>query len=85
MKKFLSDCGLEVDYYIPNRLDEGYGLNKDAIDKMRKLAQEKYEPAIKYLDAMEKSEEKTCEVFLSLSKNLEIMYINYSLRIDIFS
>ena len=35
LKKFLSDCGLEVDYYIPNRLDEGYGLNKDAIDKIK--------------------------------------------------
>lgn len=35
LKKFLSDCGLEVDYYIPNRLDEGYGLNKNAINKIK--------------------------------------------------
>ncbi|MBR3152076.1 MAG: single-stranded-DNA-specific exonuclease RecJ [Clostridia bacterium] len=35
LKKFLKDCGLEVDYYIPNRLDEGYGLNKNAIDKIK--------------------------------------------------
>ena len=34
LKKFLSDRGLEVDSYIPNRLDEGYGLNKNAIDKI---------------------------------------------------
>ncbi len=34
LKKFLKDCGLEVDYYIPNRLNEGYGLNKNAIDKI---------------------------------------------------
>lgn len=34
LKKFLSERGLEVDYYIPNRLDEGYGLNKDAIEKI---------------------------------------------------
>ncbi len=34
LKKFLSERGLEVDSYIPNRLDEGYGLNKDAIDKI---------------------------------------------------
>lgn len=34
LKKFLSDRGLEVDSYIPNRLDEGYGLNKVAIDKI---------------------------------------------------
>ena len=34
LKKFLSERGLEVDYYIPNRLDEGYGLNKVAIQKI---------------------------------------------------
>ncbi len=32
LKKFLKERGLEVDSYIPNRLDEGYGLNKNAID-----------------------------------------------------
>ncbi len=31
LKSFLKDVGLEVNSYIPNRLDEGYGLNKDAI------------------------------------------------------
>lgn len=31
LKKFLNERGLEVDYYIPNRLEEGYGLNKEAI------------------------------------------------------
>ena len=30
----MADRGLEVDSYIPNRLDEGYGLNKNAIDKI---------------------------------------------------
>ncbi|MBR3133259.1 MAG: single-stranded-DNA-specific exonuclease RecJ [Clostridia bacterium] len=35
LKKFLKDCGLIADYYIPNRLSEGYGLNKDAIDKIK--------------------------------------------------
>lgn len=34
LKKFLGDRGLDVDSYIPNRLDEGYGLNKAAIDKI---------------------------------------------------
>ena len=34
LKKFLEERGLKVYYYIPNRLDEGYGLNKDAIDKI---------------------------------------------------
>ena len=34
LKKFLKDVGLEVSYYIPNRLDEGYGLNKNAVKKI---------------------------------------------------
>lgn len=32
LKKFFLDRGIEVDTYIPNRLEEGYGLNKNAID-----------------------------------------------------
>ncbi len=36
LKSFLQDRGLEVDSYIPNRLEEGYGLNKPAIDKIAK-------------------------------------------------
>ena len=31
LKKFLIERGVEVESYIPNRLDEGYGLNKEAI------------------------------------------------------
>ena len=38
-KKFLAERGLDVDYYIPNRLEDGYGLNKEAIEK---IAKEKY-------------------------------------------
>ena len=34
LKSFLEERGLEVDSYIPNRLDEGYGLNKEAIKKI---------------------------------------------------
>lgn len=34
LKSFLKDAELEVGYYIPNRLEEGYGLNKNAIDKI---------------------------------------------------
>lgn len=33
LKKFLEERGLKTDYYIPNRLDEGYGLNNTAIEK----------------------------------------------------
>lgn len=36
LKKFLGERGLEVDYYIPNRLDEGYGLNKNAVEQIAK-------------------------------------------------
>ena len=32
LKKYLMDRGMPVDTYIPNRLHEGYGLNKNAID-----------------------------------------------------
>ena len=39
LKQFLKERGLEVDYKIPNRLQEGYGLNIDAITK---IAEEKY-------------------------------------------
>ena len=34
LKSFLEDRGIIVDQYIPNRLEEGYGLNKPAIDKI---------------------------------------------------
>ena len=36
LKSFLKDRGLDVDYYIPNRLEEGYGLNEEAIKKISK-------------------------------------------------
>lgn len=32
--KFLSDHKADVDYYIPDRLQEGYGINVSAIDKI---------------------------------------------------
>jgi single-stranded-DNA-specific exonuclease len=39
LKSFLQERGLTVDEYIPNRLDEGYGLNLPAVEK---IANEKY-------------------------------------------
>ena len=39
LKQFLEERGIEVAQTIPNRLDEGYGLNKEAIDR---IAKEKY-------------------------------------------
>ena len=40
LKSFLHDLGTEVGQYIPNRLNEGYGLNKDAI---KEIAKDEYE------------------------------------------
>lgn len=34
--KLLRNLGGNVDYYIPTRAEEGYGLNKDAIDEIHK-------------------------------------------------
>lgn len=40
LKSFLEDRGIQVGSYIPNRLEEGYGLNKPAIDK---IVEDKYD------------------------------------------
>ena len=34
LKKFLEERNMKVDFYIPNRLKEGYGLNKEAIKQI---------------------------------------------------
>lgn len=39
LKSFLKDIGIEAAYYIPNRLNEGYGLNIPAVEK---IAQDGY-------------------------------------------
>ncbi len=33
--KQLSLMGFEVDYYVPDRIQEGYGVNRDALDKIK--------------------------------------------------
>ncbi len=33
--KHLSGMGVPVDYYIPDRMQEGYGVNRDALDKIK--------------------------------------------------
>lgn len=35
LKKFLDEIGANVDYYLPNRLSEGYGLNNKALDTIK--------------------------------------------------
>ena len=36
LKSFLEERGINIDEYIPNRLEEGYGLNKKAIEEIVK-------------------------------------------------
>ncbi len=36
LQKFLEERGINVDHHIPNRLEEGYGLNKEAIEEIAK-------------------------------------------------
>ncbi len=36
LKSFLEERGVQIDYYIPNRLEEGYGLNKNALENIAK-------------------------------------------------
>ena len=33
--KHLSEMGIPVDYYVPDRMQEGYGVNRDALDKIK--------------------------------------------------
>jgi len=40
MLKTLKKCGIEADYYLPNRYEDGYGLTCEVIDKIA----DKYEP-----------------------------------------
>ena len=32
---FLKELGIDVSYYLPDRMEEGYGLNKDALKKLK--------------------------------------------------
>lgn len=40
LKSFLKDIGIDVEQYIPNRLEEGYGLNNPAV---KKIAEQGYD------------------------------------------
>ncbi len=37
LKKFLAERGINAEYHIPNRLKEGYGLSKEAIEEIATL------------------------------------------------
>ena len=36
LKMFFADMGVEAEHYLPSRLEEGYGLNNNALDKIDK-------------------------------------------------
>ena len=36
LKKYFADRDINVDTYIPNRINEGYGLNKEAIEEIKR-------------------------------------------------
>lgn len=68
LKKFLEERGIEVGYYIPNRLNEGYGLNCNAIDK---IVQDNYslmitvDCGISGIDEVEYAKEKGIDVIIT--------------------
>ena len=35
MFKFLSSIGANVDYFLPNRFIDGYGLNLETLEKLK--------------------------------------------------
>ena len=45
LKSFFEDRGVDIDTYIPNRIEEGYGLNKKAIDS---IIEQKYSVILYY-------------------------------------
>ena len=68
LKSFLHDIGIEADSYIPNRLDEGYGLNIPAVEK---IAQNGYklmitvDCGISCIDEVKKANELGIEVIVT--------------------
>ncbi|WDV47554.1 single-stranded-DNA-specific exonuclease RecJ [Clostridiaceae bacterium M8S5] len=36
LKIYLQECGVDANYYIPNRFTEGYGINNEALDTIKK-------------------------------------------------
>ena len=75
LKKFLQERGLETDYYIPNRLEEGYGLNVDAIQE---IAQKKYKLMITVDCGVSGIE----EIKLANSKGIETIVTDHHEQLD---
>ena len=76
LRKFLKERGLEVGYYIPNRLDEGYGLNKEAI---KNIADEGY----KLIITVDCGISGTEEVDYAYSLGMEVIITDHHEPLDI--
>ncbi|MBR0351099.1 MAG: single-stranded-DNA-specific exonuclease RecJ [Clostridia bacterium] len=68
LKSFLQDIGIDAAYYIPNRIEEGYGLNIPAVEK---IAKEGYnlmitvDCGITCIDEIDKANELGMEVIVT--------------------
>ena len=76
LSKFLNQCGLNVGYYIPNRLNEGYGLNKKAI---KSIADEGY----KLIITVDCGISSTEEIDYAYSLGMEVIITDHHEPLDI--
>ena len=76
LTRFLREQGLDISSYIPNRLDEGYGLNKDAI---KKIADEGY----KLIITVDCGISGTEEVDYAYSLGMEVIVTDHHEPLDI--
>lgn len=76
LKKFLKDRGMtNVGYYIPKRLDEGYGLNKDAIEKI-------YEEGYKLIITVDCGITAMEEIVYAYSLGMEVIVTDHHEPLD---
>ncbi len=76
LSKFLKERGLETGYYIPNRLDEGYGLNKNAIKKI-------YEEGYKLIITVDCGISGTEEVAYAYELGMEVIVTDHHEPLDV--
>lgn len=74
-KRFFRDIGIEVDIYIPDRIEEGYGLNNEAI---KYLASQNYELII----TVDCGTSSLQEIDYANSLNLDVIIIDHHLSGD---
>lgn len=68
LSDYLKSRGLECDFYIPDRIDEGYGVNLDAIDKLMEKGTTlivTVDTGITAFDAVLYAKEQGCDVVIS--------------------